>query len=91
MATIDVRVTPRSSSNRVLIDENGLVRVYVVAPPVDGQANLAVEELVAKRLGISKSRVIVSKGQASRNKTLSIDSLTLQEVLDRLADQGKLL
>lgn len=91
MTTIEVRVTPRSSGNRVKVDETGAIRIYVTAPPVDGQANAAVLELIAKRLGIGKSAVGLLKGESSRDKTLSIEGLTREEVIDRLSDQGRLL
>lgn len=86
MATISVRVTPRASSNRIELGDDGSVRVYVTAAPTDGQANKALIELVAKKLHIAKSAIVIIRGDSSRNKTLEIGSLNLHEIVERLRD-----
>ena len=50
----------------------GAVQVKVRAKPQDGAANTAVEALVAKALGIPKSRCSVLRGATSREKLLRI-------------------
>lgn len=83
MATISVRVTPRASSNRIELGDDGSVRVYVTAAPTDGQANKAVIELVAKKLHVAKSAIVIIRGDSSRNKTLEIASMALSEIAER--------
>jgi uncharacterized protein (TIGR00251 family) len=80
---IKIRVTPRSSKNDVRI-EGDSIKVWVNASPTDGQANEAVISLVAKRLCIAKSRVTLVSGHASRDKTLSIEGLSSQEIFGLL-------
>lgn len=70
--TISVRVTPRSSKSEVRF-EDGVLHVRTTSPPVDGAANAACVELIAKTLGVSKSRVSVIKGLKSRRKTVLVD------------------
>lgn len=81
---LQVRVTPKSSRNRVVI-EGDLVKVYVTSPPADGEANQAVVETVSKSLKIAKSRVELLKGHTSREKALAIQGLGLDEVLALLS------
>lgn len=81
---LQVRVTPKSSRNRVVV-EGDAVKVYVTSPPADGEANQAVVETLAKALKIAKSRVDLIKGHSSREKTLSIEGLGLDEVLALLS------
>lgn len=83
MATISVRVTPRASSNRIELGDDGSVRVYVTAAPTDGEANKAVIELVAKKLHVAKSAIVIIRGDSSRNKTLEIESMALSEIVER--------
>ncbi len=83
MATISVRVTPRASSNRIELGDDGSMRVYVTAAPTDGQANKAVIELVAKKLHVAKSAIVIIRGESSRNKTLEIASMALSEIAER--------
>ncbi|MCW5940769.1 MAG: DUF167 domain-containing protein [Fimbriimonadaceae bacterium] len=83
MGEVAVRVTPRSSRNRVEADGD-TVRVWVNAAPTDGEANAAVCELLAKALGVPKSSVSVVRGQTSRSKRLRVDGVPDQELRHRL-------
>lgn len=80
---IAVKVTPRSSRNKVEVTNDSL-RVWVTAPPTDGQANDAVCEVIAKSLKLAKFRIIVVSGHTSKQKRVRIDGLDLQEVMNRL-------
>ena len=62
-----VRVTPRASRNEVRLDE-GVIRVLVTTVPEDGRANEAVVALLAKALGVTKSRLDLRRGAAARDK-----------------------
>ena len=71
-AEISVRVTPRASRNAVLLDGEAL-RVTVTVVPEDGKANAAVIKLLAKALGVAKSRLVLVRGATSRDKLFRID------------------
>ena len=73
--SLQVRVTPKASVNRVRIEERPegpLVRVDVTVAPEDGKANKQVVKLLAKELGLSKSALVIVRGQTNREKTFSI-------------------
>ena len=70
--TFDVLVQPRASRAKVGPLHDGRLKVAVTAPPVDGEANAAVIELIAKTLGVSKSAVEVIAGTSSRRKTIKV-------------------
>ena len=82
--TIKVRVQPKSSRNQVGGFQDGTLRVRVTAAPTEGQANAAVIALLAKTLGVSKSRLEIIRGYSSRDKVVSVDTLTDQEVRRKL-------
>lgn len=84
-AELAVRVTPRASRNKIEASSGGPLRVWVTAAPTDGQANAAVCELVAKALGVAKSHVSVARGQASRDKVLTVEGLSLEDCLTRMS------
>ena len=69
---ITVRVTPKASRNAVEVD-GGTIRVRVTAPPEDGKANEAVRKLLAKALGVAKTRLTLVRGATSREKVFRID------------------
>jgi uncharacterized protein len=83
--TVDVLVQPRASRAKIGPRHDGRIKIAVTAPPVDGEANAAVIELVARSLGIAKSAVEVIAGASSRRKTLRIAGVTEQQLEALLA------
>jgi len=74
--TIDILVQPRASRARIGPVHDGRLKVAVTSPPVDGEANAAVVELLAKTLGIARGAVEVVAGASSRRKTVRITGVT---------------
>lgn len=75
-----MRLTPRGGADRVDgwgRDDAGrlFLKARVRAAPVEGEANAALEALLAKRLGLSKSAVRVERGTTQRLKQVEIDGL----------------
>ena len=61
------------------------LKMKVHAPPLDGRANEELCEFFADTLRLPKRAIAVVQGEKSRQKLLSIDGLTLDEVKARLA------
>lgn len=68
---IGVRVTPKAARNRITADA-GVLRVYVTTVPEGGKANADVQKLLAKALGIPKSRLDLIRGQTARDKMFRV-------------------
>lgn len=68
----EVRVTPKASRNAIQI-EDGAIRVYVTCVPERGNANKEVTKLLAKALGVAKSRLTLLRGETSRDKLFQLD------------------
>jgi uncharacterized protein YggU (UPF0235/DUF167 family) len=68
---IAVRVTPGASRDAVTV-VNGTVRIHVTASPVDGKATEEARKLLAKALGIAKSRLALKSGVRSREKRFEV-------------------
>lgn len=51
---------------------NGVLTVYVTAPPDKNKANEAMLKLLAKHFDVTPSRLTLLKGHTSRNKTIEI-------------------
>lgn len=71
-AEIAVRVTPRASRNAI-VAEGDVLRVYVTCVPEDGKANAAVVKLLAKAMGVAKSRLSLIRGATSRDKLFRVE------------------
>ena len=68
---IAVRVTPKASRNTI-VAEDGAIRVYVTCVPEDGKANAEVQKLLAKALGVARSRLVLVRGATARDKVFRV-------------------
>ena len=73
---IEVKVTPRSSKKGVAGVVGNCLAVKLTAPPVDGEANAQLIEVLADHFNIRKSSVEVIKGLSSRQKTVKLRGVT---------------
>jgi uncharacterized protein (TIGR00251 family) len=64
---------------------NGALKVALTAPPVDGAANKALLEFLAKTLGVPKSGVSLVSGQASRSKVVQVLGIGVEVAEQKLA------
>ena len=81
---IQVKVAPRSSRNHIIGEKNGYYKVKLTAPPVDGKANKALKELLAKKLGLPRGNIELISGEHSRTKSIRVYGLSLNDVQKRL-------
>jgi uncharacterized protein (TIGR00251 family) len=84
--TVDILVQPRASRAKIGPVHGGRIKIAVTAPPVDGEANAAVIELLARRLGIARGDIAVVAGASSRRKTLRIEHVTRQQIEDLIEE-----
>jgi uncharacterized protein (TIGR00251 family) len=80
---IVVRLTPRAGTDRVDGVVDGVLRVRVSAPPVDGAANRALVRLLAQELGVPRRDVRLVGGDTGRTKRLEVDGLTPEALAAR--------
>jgi uncharacterized protein (TIGR00251 family) len=81
---IAVKVVPRAAKDEIVGWLEDALKVRVQAPPQDGRANRALEELLADALSLKKNAVTVTTGRASAHKRVSIAGLTREEIVRRL-------
>ncbi len=68
---IVLRVTPGASRNTIARDGDTL-RIHVTAVPEAGKANAAVLKLLAKAMGLPKSRLLLIRGETARDKVIRV-------------------
>ena len=69
---IRVRVVPRSSRSEIVAFVEGILKIRIAAPPVDGAANAELVKVIAKAFGVSKSSVVILSGESSKTKRIRI-------------------
>lgn len=70
---VNVRVTPHAKQNKIVENDDGVLRVYTNVAPENGRANAAVVEIVSEYLQIPKSRLKIIRGLTGRDKVITID------------------
>jgi uncharacterized protein (TIGR00251 family) len=67
-----VLVQPRASRSKIVGVHDGRLKIALAAPPVDGEANAALVELLAEVLGVKRAQVTIVEGETSRRKRVSV-------------------
>ena len=78
-----VRLTPRAAADRIDGVVDGILRVRVGAPAVEGAANNALVRLVADDLGVSRRDVRIVAGASSQQKLVVVDGLDPDAIVAR--------
>ena len=91
-----VRLQPRASRDRVVGWHGTALKIQVHAPPVDGAANAALVNLLARTLAVPPRAVHIVHGDTSRDKVVEVGGVDpaacrqrLDAVLQGLVDKGK--
>ena len=86
-----VRLTPKSGRNaidgiEIMSDGRAVLKVRVQVAPSDGEANVALSNVIAKVVGVPRRDVSLVRGAAARIKRLNIsgDGPTLVAALEKI-------
>jgi uncharacterized protein (TIGR00251 family) len=83
-AIFQVKVHPRAKKNGIAGVVGDALKLGLTAPPVEGRANHACIELIAKLLNVPRSSVTIAAGETSRNKVIRVCGLSAAQVEERL-------
>ncbi|MBI2853411.1 MAG: DUF167 domain-containing protein [Chloroflexi bacterium] len=86
---IALKVHPGARRNEVSGFSGDALVVKVAAPPEKGKANAELIAFLAGVLGVRKSDISILRGEASRNKVVSVRGLGHQEIAARLDSSVK--
>jgi len=80
VAVLAVRVTPKAVRDEIAGWRGSELSVRVTAAPDAGKANAAVCAVLARALGVPKTRVQVVRGFAARHKAIEVEGLSAEDV-----------
>ena len=69
-----IKVKPGSKTDEIIHEADGLLKVKIKAPPVEGKANKYLIEYLSGVLKMPKSKIVLLKGEANSFKTLDIEA-----------------
>ncbi|MBW2618608.1 MAG: YggU family protein [Deltaproteobacteria bacterium] len=78
--SLPVLVQPRASRDEIVGIQDGRLKIRLTAPPVRGRANEALVALLAKRLKVAKSKIIIVAGHKSRRKEMVVEGVSAAEI-----------
>lgn len=81
---LSLQVQPRASRTELVGLHGTRLRVRLAAPPVDGAANEALIRFLAEILQVGRGAVTITAGLSSRQKTVEVEGLTVEEAAHRL-------
>ena len=84
--SFEVRVQPRSSKTEICGIQDGILRVRLTSPPVDGAANKQCIELLSRKMKIPKRAIRIASGASARRKRLKVLGLGVEEMKNILSD-----
>ncbi len=79
-----VKVHPRAKKDGITGEVGDAIKLSLTTPPVEGRANEACIEFLAKLLKVPRSSVSIASGLSSRNKVVRIAGVSADDVRDRL-------
>ena len=85
---LEITVSPKSSRSVVTVDAEGRVKVYLNSPPVDGKANEECLGLLAKGMGVAKSRLAIDRGSRGKKKLIRVEGMSVDEIIARLRERA---
>jgi uncharacterized protein len=68
-----VKVKPNSKQQAINEEADGSLTIHLKSPPIDGKANKELIQLLAEKFKISKTRITIKSGLASRHKLIEIE------------------
>ncbi len=71
---ISLKVMPSAKRNW-WVEDNGLIKVYLNAPAVDGKANLSLIKFLAQHFNVKSSQIEIIKGLKTRQKVINIEGI----------------
>ena len=84
-ARIVVKVQPNATRDEVVRFVDGVLYVKVAAPPVRGEANAELINLLSRELRVAKSSIRIEKGLTSRRKLILVEGVSQAYVVGRLS------
>jgi uncharacterized protein (TIGR00251 family) len=88
MPRLAIRVQPGAKADGIagwIADAHGgeVLKIRLRAPAVEGKANAALLEFLARQLGLRPRQITLERGDTSRHKIVQVDGMTMNEVKRR--------
>jgi hypothetical protein len=76
MKRITIRVQPNAKKSEVVGCIDGVWKIKLKAPAIEGKANEALIKFLAKKIGVAQSEIEIVRGKTARTKILKLPDST---------------
>jgi len=77
-ASIHIHAQPGAKRTEVAGLHGDCIKLRLASPPVDGKANECLIEFLARRLGVKRSQLSITRGMSSRRKTVHVAAVGVE-------------
>jgi uncharacterized protein len=82
---LPVRAQPGARRSGIRGEQDGMLKVGVTQPAEKGKANKALLAVLAKELGLRKSRLTLLSGETAQNKRFLVRAIDSEQLAERIA------
>ena len=83
--TFSVRAQPRAPKSKIVGEIEGVLKIRLAAPPVDGAANEEMIYFLAKFFAVSRQSIEIIFGATAKNKIVRVHGITGEQFLAKLS------
>lgn len=87
-STIEIYVQPKASKNELIGIHEGILKIRISSPPVEGEANRECLKFLSKVLDFPKSLLQIVQGKKSRRKKILVPGVSGEDLHNRLKQTG---
>lgn len=80
-----IKVIPGSSKSAFSAVEDGVLKIKLNSPPVDGRANAECINLLSKTFRVAKSSIVILSGERSKQKRIKISG-DVKNIISKLEE-----
>jgi uncharacterized protein (TIGR00251 family) len=84
MSILSVKVIPKSGRSELKF-EGEVLKAWLKSAPEAGEANDELVRILAKKFDIARLQIAIVRGKSTRNKTVDITGISLEEMKKTLA------
>ncbi len=85
MGIVILKIKPNSKKQAVGFKKD-MIQIYIKSPARQGKANAELLKFMHKILKVPESEIKIKRGLSSRMKTLEVESLSREEIINKLKE-----
>ncbi len=86
VVTFSVHAQPRAPKSQIVGEIEGVLKIRLAAPPVDGAANEELIYFLAKFFAVPRNAIEIISGATAKNKIVRVHGITGEKFMAKLSE-----